>query len=193
MAEEIEKLRAELKKGKDEAPPSPVKQPLSEAETAAVNKIEQQARKEDEEAYCTFEVLDKHQLMDLPEGALLPKYQDIKRDHPTMLVPFKISFAEACAGVHVDDTLTVSHRWQLAHEPDQLLYPPRPAHLRRRRLVRREGDSQGRVRPQAAAAIGSHRGRGPLRAASLCEGEARGRARLGVTVDRGSGSGTCCP
>ena len=45
MAEEIEKLRAELKKDKDEAPPSPVKQPLSEADAEAVNKIEQQARR----------------------------------------------------------------------------------------------------------------------------------------------------
>jgi len=112
MAEEIEKLRAELKKDKDEAPSSPVKQqPLSEAETEAVNKIEQQARKEDEGAFCTFEVLDKHQLMDLPAGALMPKYQDIKKAHPTMLVPFTISFAEACAGVHVKRMLTISHRW----------------------------------------------------------------------------------
>ena len=102
------RLRAELKVA---VPPSPEKQTLSEADAEAVRKIEQQARKEDEEAYCTFEVLDKHQLMDLPEGALLPKYQDIKRDHPTMLVPFKISFAEACAGVHVKKVLTISHRW----------------------------------------------------------------------------------
>ena len=86
MAEEIERLRAELKEA---APPSPEKQTLSEADAEAVRKIEQQARKEDEEAYCTFEVLDKHQLLDFPEGALLPKYQDIKRDHPTMLVPFR--------------------------------------------------------------------------------------------------------
>ena len=76
-----------------------------------MGKIKEQAAKEDKEAYCTFEVLDKHQLMDLPEGALMPKYQDIKRDHPTMLVPFKISFAEACAGVHVKKMLTISHRW----------------------------------------------------------------------------------
>ena len=100
MAEEIERLRAELTK-KEAAPPSPVKQPLSEADAEAVGKIKEQAAKEDKEAYCTFEVLDKHQLMDLPEGALMPKYQDIKRDHPTMLVQFTISFAEACAGVHV--------------------------------------------------------------------------------------------
>ena len=110
LAEENERLRAELKK--EQPPPaSPVKQPLSEADAKAVRKIEAQARKEDEEAYCTFEVLDKHQLLDFPEGALLPKYQDIKRDHPTMLVPFKISFAEACAGVHVNEILTISHRW----------------------------------------------------------------------------------
>ena len=108
MAEELERLRAELKVA---VPPSPEKQTLSEADAEAVRKIEQQARKEDEEAYCTFEVLDKHQLMDFPEGALLPKYQDIKRDRPTMLVPFKISFAEACAGVHVNEILTISHRW----------------------------------------------------------------------------------
>ena len=109
-AEEMEQLRAELTK-KEAAPPNPEKQPLSEADAEAVRKIEQQARKEDEEAYCTFEVLDKHQLMDLPEGALMPKYQDIKRDHPKMLVPFTISFAEACAGVHVKKVLTISHRW----------------------------------------------------------------------------------
>ena len=110
MAEEIERLRAELTK-KEAAPPSPEKQTLSEADAEAVRKIEQQARKEDEEAYCTFEVLDKHQLMDLPEGALMPKYQDLKRDHPKMLVPFTISFAEACAGIHVKKVLTISHRW----------------------------------------------------------------------------------
>ena len=108
MAEEIARLRAELKEA---APPSPVKQPLSETDAEAVGKIKEQAAKEDKEAYCTFEVLDKHQLLDLPEGALLPKYQDLKRDHPTMLVPFTISFAEACAGVHVKKILTISHRW----------------------------------------------------------------------------------
>ena len=103
MAEEIERLRAELKK---DEPPSPVKQPLSEADAEAVGKIKEQAAKEDKEAYCTFECLDKHQLMDLPEGALMPMYQDLKRDHPTMLVSFTISFAEACAGMHVEKVLT---------------------------------------------------------------------------------------
>ena len=49
--------------------------------------------------------------MDFPERALLPKYQDIKRNHPTMLMPFKISFLEACAGAHVKKVLTISHRW----------------------------------------------------------------------------------
>ena len=48
--------RAELTK-KEAAAPSPVKQPLSSADAEAVGKIEQQAAKEDEEAYCTFEVL----------------------------------------------------------------------------------------------------------------------------------------
>ena len=110
LAEENERLRAELKK-EQPAPPSPVKQPLSEADAEAVSKIKAQAAKEDKEAYCTFEVLDKHQLMDLPEGALMPKYQDLKRDHPKMLVPFTISFAEACAGIHVKKVLTISHRW----------------------------------------------------------------------------------
>ena len=100
---EIARLRAELM---EVAPPSPVKQPLSEADAEAVGKIKEQAAKEDKEAYCTFECLDKHQLMDLPEGALMPMYQDLKRDHPTMLVSFTISFAEACAGVHVEKVLT---------------------------------------------------------------------------------------
>ena len=96
--EEIARLRAELKEA---APSSPMKQPLSEADAEAVGKIEEQAAKEDKEAYCTFECLDKHQLMDLPASDGMPKYQDIKRDHPTMLVSFTISFSEACAGVRM--------------------------------------------------------------------------------------------
>ena len=57
---------------------TPVK--LTEAEEKAVKKIKDQAKREDAEAICCFEFLDKHQLMDLPDGALLPKYQDLKRD-----------------------------------------------------------------------------------------------------------------
>ena len=81
------------------------------ADAAAVRAIEAQAKREDAEALCCFECLDKRQLMDLPDGALLPKYQDLKRDRPSMLVPFTISFADACAGVHVKSTLAISHRW----------------------------------------------------------------------------------
>ena len=61
-------------------PPSPVKQSLSEADQKAVNKIQAQAKREDEEAYCTFEVLDRYQLMDLPASQGMPKYQDLKRE-----------------------------------------------------------------------------------------------------------------
>ena len=118
LAEEVVRLRAELTVKEEMAPPSPVEKPLSEAAAEVVSKIKEQAAKEDEEAYCTFEVLDKHQLMDLPEGALMPKYQDLRRDRSQMLVPFKITFSTACAGEHVKDTLTVSHRWMSAEVAD---------------------------------------------------------------------------
>ena len=75
MAEEIERLRAELKEA---APPSPVKQPLSEADAEAVAKIEEQAAKEDEEAYCTFEVLDKHQLWIYPRALCCPSIRTLR-------------------------------------------------------------------------------------------------------------------
>ena len=39
--------------------------------------------------HCTFEALDKHQVMDLPEG--MPKYQDLKRDKPSIFVQVTIS------------------------------------------------------------------------------------------------------
>ena len=116
LEEELERLRAQTK----EAQPSPVKlqwpwatspAKLSAADAAAVRAIEEQAKREDAGALCCFECLDKRQLMDLPEDALLPKYQDLKRDRPSMFVPFTISFSEACAGVHVKSTLTISHRW----------------------------------------------------------------------------------
>ena len=106
LKKENEELRAAQTK---EAPPSPAK--LSDADAAAVRTIEAQAKREDADALCCFECLDKRQLMGLPDGALLPKYQDLKRDRPSMLVPFTISFADACAGVHVKSTLTISHRW----------------------------------------------------------------------------------
>ena len=99
MAEEIEKLRAELKKDKDEAPPGPSssRRPMRRrwAKSSA-------GGKEDKEAFCTFG-LDKHQLMDLPEGALMPKYQDIKKAHPTMLVPFTISLRRRAPGARQED------------------------------------------------------------------------------------------
>ena len=93
------------------APPSPGKEPLSEADAEAVRKIKEQARKEDEEAYCTFEALDKHQVMDLTASEGMPKYQDLKRDKPSIFVQITISFAEACSGKHVKEILTISHRW----------------------------------------------------------------------------------
>jgi len=86
------------------------KRALSAKEQAAIEQIEAQGNLEENENRCNFECLDAKQLLDF-SGTGLPLYQDLKREHPRMLVPFTISFAEACTGVHAKETLTISHRW----------------------------------------------------------------------------------
>ena len=48
----------------------------------------------------------------------MPRYQDLKHDHPDMLIPFTISLEEALNGTHVEDTLTTAHRWMHATVAD---------------------------------------------------------------------------
>ena len=111
QAKELEGFRAAAAQAPlpTSPPASPAKAALSDADAAAVAKIEEQAKREDEAARCQFYCLDAKQLMDSPFEAM-PKYQDLERDHPTMLVPFEISFVEACEGKHVGKVLTISHR-----------------------------------------------------------------------------------
>ena len=77
---------------------------------STVAAIVQQAQREEAENSCTYSFLDRDLLMAY-SGKAMPVYQEIMRTHPQMLVPFKISFTEACNGLHVEQTLTVSHRW----------------------------------------------------------------------------------
>ena len=118
LTDELAQKNAELSRAAAEvrflrssaAQDAPEKAPLSASEAQAVRKIKELCKYEDSQAQCSFVCLDAKQLMDYP-GHLLPKYQDLLETHPTMLVPFTISFAEACAGVHVKSTLAISHRW----------------------------------------------------------------------------------
>ena len=92
------------------APVSPIKAAMSATEAAAVAKINEQAQCEEQDARCVFYALDAKQLRDYT-GEAMPKHQDLQRDHPSMLVKFEISFADACAGMHVKKVLTVSPLW----------------------------------------------------------------------------------
>ena len=95
-------------------------QPLQEKGelgTVELERVQTQAAKEERENKCAFEILDAAQLLDFP-GKLMPRYQDLKHDHPDMLIPFTISLEEALNGTHVEDTLTTAHRWMHATVAD---------------------------------------------------------------------------
>eukprot|EP00966_Prymnesium_polylepis_P329093 7384838-Prymnesium_polylepis.2 len=48
----------------------------------------------------------------------MPKFQELRKKYPKMLVDGTLTFLEAMAGKHVEDTVTISHRWVNSVDPD---------------------------------------------------------------------------
>ena len=68
-------------------------------------------------ASCTFWMI-KADFLRTFSGKVLPFLQELRAAHPSALVEVAISYEEVVRGTHVEETLSVSHRWMEPTQPD---------------------------------------------------------------------------
>ena len=51
-------------------------------------------------------------------GEKLPFFQEMRSKHPEAIVEVTTTYAEVVSGTHVEEILSVSHRWMTPQEPD---------------------------------------------------------------------------
>ena len=78
---------------------------------------QQPALPEDPTASCTFTFVDAQYVRDY-RGSKLPFFQELRAKHPEKLIEVKLTYAEVVSGQHVEETLSVSHRWMKPDQPD---------------------------------------------------------------------------
>ena len=71
----------------------------------------------DKTASCTFYMLKADFVRDYPEKQL-PFWAEIREKHPEAMVEVTITWAEVVSGKHVQNVLSISHRWMLPTSPD---------------------------------------------------------------------------
>ena len=60
----------------------------------------------------------KSDFMHSYSGKQLPFFQEIRSKHPDALVEVTITYAEVVSGTHVENVLSISHRWMQPDQPD---------------------------------------------------------------------------
>mmetsp|Transcript_18980 Transcript_18980/g.47224 ORF Transcript_18980/g.47224 Transcript_18980/m.47224 type:complete len:174 (-) Transcript_18980:270-791(-) len=97
---------------KEQAAPPP-----SAPKSQAVLDIEAEAAREEEGNYCRFYFIYVAEFKKY-KGKTMPKFQELREKYPKMLVDGTLTFHEAMVGKHVEDNVTISHRWINSVDPD---------------------------------------------------------------------------
>ena len=99
------------------APPKPIGgDNASQPQLGLPSSMQLQAEPDEGES-CVFWFLLADQVREF-KGQRFPKFQDLQRTHPGMLVQRNITLQQVCIGAYVEEYCVVAHRWMLHDDPD---------------------------------------------------------------------------